>query len=158
MPLTINFWYQILKNQMVFKVFSPKMILTRCSDMIAKKNSLFTTTSNSLWSAVNVPLIFSLKCIVTDDRTHLWSAAPKVFKFSTMTENRSPLPSLRHRAGVPATLAPTRSRSRSRAAPPQAAGAAQPLAPGSRQRAQAPGRLARLHADEDNNEDNNDDK
>lgn len=59
LPLSINFWYQILKNQMVLKIFSPEMILTRCSDMIAKKNSLFTIISNSLWSAVNVPLIFS---------------------------------------------------------------------------------------------------
>lgn len=36
--------------------------------------------------------------------------------------------------------------------------AAQPLAPGSTRHTQPPGRLVRLHADEDNNEDNNDDK
>lgn len=52
MPLPINFWYQILRNQMVFKkIFFPKIILTRHSDMSAKKDSAHTTPPNSSWSA-----------------------------------------------------------------------------------------------------------
>lgn len=49
-------------------------------------------------------------------------------------------------------LVPTRGRALGRQP------AAQPLMPGSTWHTKPPGRLARLHADEDNNEDNNDDK
>lgn len=90
------------------------------------------------------------------------AAASKVLKFLTMKENQKPVPSAWARPwrGVQASArCPTRSAVRS----PRlccARTAAEPLAPGSPcgRHTQPHGRLARLHADEDNNEDNDDDK